>query len=101
MGPIERRRTKVVIENEALAMYYDTLRAKGTEPLPHRRVRRNAVAVEAKAVAALSSEPWLYFQSQSLAKKHCLKCTRMNTGITQCVRGKLASCKGWKFRLAI
>ena len=95
---MKRRRSKVLLENEALALYYNTLHDKGTEPLPRRRVRRNAIPVEAKAVAALKTEPWLYFQSQSLAKKYCLNSTRLDTAITQCLRGKVSSVKGWKFR---
>ena len=62
--------------------------------------RRNAIPVKAKPVLACDSQKWLYFKSQTEAKRVCFgeAGLKLNTGITQALKFKVTSVLGWVVR---
>jgi hypothetical protein len=96
------RRSKHCIEHEAMRIYRDTLqRRKATDaPATEEAPRSNAVPVEAKPTLASASQEWLYFKSQTAAKRHCFgkRGVEMNTRITYALKSGTGSVLGWVFR---
>jgi sulfur transfer protein SufE len=82
-----------------MRIYVDTLQKRAARPAKNAKPRRNAQPVKARPVLACESQEWLYFKSQTAAKRHCFgkKALKLNTGITYALKHKIGSVLGWHF----
>ena len=83
-----------------MRIYRMELRDRGALPDAEReKPRRNAIPVFARPVMACGSQEWLYFKSQSAAKRVCFGPSglKLNTGITYVLKGRIGSVRGWHF----
>eukprot|EP00966_Prymnesium_polylepis_P174097 4028264-Prymnesium_polylepis.1 len=81
------------------------MKKRAALPLPaeEEKPRRNAVPVKAKPVLACESQEWLYFKSQTAAKRLCFgkRGLKLNTGITYALKHNIGPVLGWHFSHAL
>ena len=84
-----------------MRVYVDTVRQQKADASTtvEERPRRNAIQVKARPVLACDSQEWLYFKSQTAAKRHCFgkRGLKLNTGITYALKCRVGSVLGWHF----
>jgi hypothetical protein len=84
-----------------MRIYMDALQRRAALPSQAEKAkpRRNAQPVKARPVLACGSQEWLYFKSQTAAKRACFgqRGLKLNTGITYALKHRIGSVLGWQF----
>jgi hypothetical protein len=84
-----------------MKIYMDLLQSRNAqERTTNKKPRRNAVPVKARPVLACDSQVWLYFSSQTKAKRFCFgeRGLKLNTAMSYVLKAGTGSVLGWNFK---